>query len=88
MQIKTVQPIGNYHLKILFSNNEQRIINMKAFLKNDGGVLKQLLEDEILFESVFVDEVSKSICWKLDADNVYIDFDSLVIYQNSYLAVE
>lgn len=88
MQIKTVQPIGNYHLKILFSNNERRIINMKAFLKNDGGVLKQLLEDEKLFKSVFVDEVSKSICWRRDADNVYIDFDSLVIYQNSYLAVE
>lgn len=78
LRVTVVYVKENFHLEITFNNNEQRIIDMKAFLVGDRGLLHQIIEDEQFFNTVTIDEVSKTLLWPNG-----VDFDTKVIYENS-----
>lgn len=80
LQVKAVFVRENFHLEITFNNNEQRIIDMKAFLANDRGLLHQIIANEQFFNAVMIDEVSKTLLWPNG-----VSFDTKVIYENSYI---
>ena len=64
-----------------FENKEYmecRIIDMKKFLQNDQGLLKDISNDVDLFMSAELDKTSGSIRWKNK-----VDFDPEVLYENS-----
>ena len=49
-RVKKVQPDVDYHLRLTFSNGEERVYNVRPLL-NQGGVFREL-KDESAFRSV------------------------------------
>jgi len=74
LAIKDVQPLEDYFLLLKFENNEEKIFDLKPYLKIGKF---QELKDENLFKSVRV--CFDSIEW----DN-QLDLDPELLYQKSY----
>ncbi len=49
--VKSVEPLSNYNLKLVFENNEVRLFDLTSYLKN--GLFKQL-KDKTLFDTVHI----------------------------------
>jgi hypothetical protein len=74
LAVKDVKPLDNYLLLLKFENEEERLFDVKPYLKI--GKFKEL-KDKSLFKSVKV--CFDSIEW----DN-HLDLDPKLLYQKSY----
>jgi Protein of unknown function (DUF2442) len=61
-----------------FDKKEYRMLDIKKFLKNDGGLLADIRDNVDQFMSVSIDNVSGTVCWSNG-----VDFDPEILYQNS-----
>ena len=75
--VKSVEALDNYKLALAFENGEQRIFDLKPYLKL--GVFKRL-ENPALFKTARV--VSGSVEWSgeidLSYDTLYLESESAV----------
>ena len=69
--VKQVRPLEDYQLKIIFENGEQRIFDVKPYLKH--GVLVRL-QNRATFQAVRV--VAGSVEWPGELD---LSFDTLYL---------
>ncbi len=67
MRVKKVEYISEYKLKLLFSNDEVKIIDFADKVKNAKGIFLPLKNQEY-FKKVAVDDSHLSICWPNGAD--------------------
>ena len=81
LRVTAVRVREDFHLEITFNNTEQRIIDMKKFLHGSEGLLNKIVENEQVFNSVYIDEISGALTWLIEKKS--IDFDSSVIYNFS-----
>lgn len=61
-----------------FEKNEYRVLDVRKFLQNDQGLLKDICNDVNLFMSAEIDEVAGTIRFSNE-----VDFDSNVLYEAS-----
>lgn len=78
LTIISALPVEDFKLVLEFNNFDRRILDIKEFLKGDGGLLEEISNDIDLFETVTVDRVSGTIRF---ANNM--DFDPEILYQAS-----
>ena len=71
-RVESVLVLDNFQLSIKFTNNEQKLFDMKPYL--DQGVFK-VLKDETLFKKVFMQW--STVAWSDDldmsSDTLYIE---------------
>lgn len=66
-RIKKVEYLENYKLKICFSDNSIKIVNLEEWIRNGKGYLLPLKKTEY-FKKVRVDDWQYTICWPNGAD--------------------
>lgn len=66
MRVKKVEYLDNYRLKIVFSNNISKIVDLKYYIQEKG--LFAPLKDMAYFKNVSVDKDGITICWPNGAD--------------------
>ena len=71
-RVESVLVLDNFQLSIKFTNNEQKLFDMKPYL--DQGVFK-VLKDETLFKKVFMQwgTVAWSDDLDMSSDTLYIE---------------
>jgi hypothetical protein len=67
LKIKKVEYVGEYKLKILFSNGVSKIVDFEEWISEDGFYLKPLKQLDY-FKKVRMDDSNYSICWPNGAD--------------------
>lgn len=67
MRVLGVECLEGYKLKLLFSDNETKVVDLKEKLKDAKGVFLPLKDPEY-FKQVAVDDDCASICWPNGAD--------------------
>lgn len=69
MRVKKVEYIGEYKLKLVFSDNKTKIVNLSDLVEK-GGFYFEPLRDIEFFKMVSLDddEYPVSICWPNEAD--------------------
>lgn len=67
MRIKEVEYIGDYKLKILFSDEKSKIVDFEDWIK-EGGEYILLLKDIQYFKKFQKDKFNYTICWPNGAD--------------------
>ena len=67
MRVKKIQHINDYRLKILFSDNKTKIVDLEEIVKKSKGVFLPLKDIEF-FKQVILDDCHLSICWPNGAD--------------------
>ena len=72
-KVTAVSVIGDYQLRVQFSDGKVREIDFEPFLQ--GGVYGAL-RDKKLFSKAFLDTEVGVVCWPNGAD-----FDSSILYQ-------
>jgi Protein of unknown function (DUF2442) len=75
VRIKSVKPLENYTVHIVFTDDTERNVDLEPFLH--GKIFEPLRNNIEAFKAVRVDERMKTICWENGAD---IDPD--VLYHN------
>jgi hypothetical protein len=63
--ILSVMPTSNYTLQIVFDENEERLFDLKPYLR---GSLFEPLQDEELFKQVRVSKRPRGLVWPNGAD--------------------
>ena len=67
MRILSVEYIGEYKLKILFSDKETKVVDLKGRFKDAKGLFLPLQDPEY-FKQVSMDDDCISICWPNGVD--------------------
>lgn len=67
MRVKKVNYLEEYKLKLLFSNNETKIVDLETMVKKGKGIFLPLKNLEY-FKKVALDDCQLSICWPNGAD--------------------
>lgn len=67
MRIKEVEYIKDYILKIIFSNNVVKVVDLENMIKRSSGIFLPL-KDPDYFKQVALDDCELSICWPNGAD--------------------
>ena len=75
VRIKSVEPLHDYVVKVIFADETTREINLEPFLR--GKIFETLRNDPQAFRAIRVDKQMGTIVWKNGAD---IDPD--VLYHN------
>ena len=78
MKILSFYPTKTFKLVMEFDNNEYRVLDIRKFLQNDQGLLKDICNNVNLFMSAELDEVAGTIRFSNE-----VDFDSNVLYEAS-----
>lgn len=66
IRVRSVKPIEDYMVKIEFSNNERRTIDLESYLS--GPIFDSIRNDREIFNGVKVDNVAGTIYWSNGAD--------------------
>lgn len=66
IRVRSVKPIQDHKVEIVFSNKETRTIDLESYLY--GPIFEPVRNDRGLFNSVKVDKASGTIYWKNGAD--------------------
>lgn len=67
IRIKNFEHVGDYKLKLLFSDDKTKIVDFKDWI-DEGGVYLLPLKNMLYFKKVQIDEFNYSICWPNGAD--------------------
>lgn len=67
LHIKNFEYVGEYKLKLLFSDEKTKIVDFKAWI-DEGTVYLLPLKDLKFFKKVSLDEFNYTICWPNGAD--------------------
>lgn len=78
MRITSVYPMRTFKLIMEFEHREYRIMDIRAFLSQDSGLLIEIREDLNMFLTAKVDSLAGTVCW----DNG-VDFDPKILYESS-----
>lgn len=70
MRVKQIEYLENYKLKILFSDNKTKIVDIEPIILESKSVYFIPLKDIEYFKKVKLDDdqYPASICWPNDAD--------------------
>ena len=66
VRIKSVKPLHDYVVKIKFTDETEREINLESFLR--GKIFESLRNDPQAFRAIKVDEKMGTIVWENGAD--------------------
>lgn len=61
-----------------FDNSEYRLLDMRKFLQNEEGLMKELISDVELFMTANLDKVAGTIRWPNG-----VDFEPDILFKNS-----
>jgi hypothetical protein len=64
--IRSVKPLENFRVRLVFSNGEEKEVGLEMLLR--GPIFEPLLYDPELFRAVRVDEELGTIVWPNGAD--------------------
>lgn len=64
--VRSVRIIGGYRVRMQFSNDETRELDLKPYLR--GPVFETIRRDPILFRQVFVDPDTETLTWPTGVD--------------------
>lgn len=78
MRILSLYATKNFKLIMEFENQSYRILDMKKFLQNEQGLLKDICNDINLFLSAELDGIAGTV--RLSN---HVDFDNIVLYETS-----
>lgn len=67
MRIKELEYLRKYKLKLIFSDNKAKIVDLEDMLANAKGIFLPLKDIEY-FKKVAIDDCQLSICWPNGAD--------------------
>lgn len=82
LRVKQVHHIGEYKLKILFSNDITKVVDFTDWI-DEGGVYATPLMNNDYFKKVKMDEFNYSICWPNGAD-----FSPNALYEKGVIVKE
>lgn len=78
MRLTAVFATISFKLILEFDNKEYRLLDIKKFLENGKGKLKDLKDDIKLFRSARIDKVSGAVLFGNE-----VDFDHEILYKSS-----
>ncbi|MEK5233844.1 DUF2442 domain-containing protein [Lysinibacillus sp. FSL K6-0232] len=78
MRIVAFYPTKTFKLIIEFENSDYRLLDMREFLRNEQGLMKELINHVDVFLAAMLDEVAGTIKWVND-----VDFDPEILYKRS-----
>ena len=64
--IHSVKPLDGYEVELLFSNGEQKVVDLETLLH--GPIFEPIRRDPNYFRTIHVDEESGTVCWDNGAD--------------------
>ena len=67
MRVKKLEYLTNYKIKLVFSDNKIKIVDLRDLLDNAKGIFAPL-KDINYFKKVAIDDSELSICWPNGAD--------------------
>ncbi|KIN51157.1 DUF2442 domain-containing protein [Bacillus subtilis] len=77
VKITAVFTLMSFKLILEFDNREYRLLNMKGFLKNEKGVLAEILDID-MFRTARVDRIAGTVVFENE-----VDFDPEILYKSS-----
>ena len=83
VRIKEFHQLKDWILIMKFDNDEFRVINMKKFLAGTEGLMAEIREDALVFDSAELDPITGTIEWING-----VDFEPANLYHNSVGIVE
>lgn len=66
VRVKSVKPLRDFIVEIIFTDETERKINLEPFLR--GKIFEPMRNDKRIFDAVKVDELSGTIVWENGAD--------------------
>lgn len=80
---KCVRVLSFYQTKTFklimeFEKSDYRLLDMREFLHNEEGLMKEIINDIDVFMTAKLDEVAGTIRWAND-----VDFDPYILFKNS-----
>lgn len=78
MRITHIHLTEDFKLIMEFNSEENRVLDMKEFLKDEKGLLSEIRDNLQLFLSVKIDNVSGTVYWKNG-----VIFDPEILYEES-----
>lgn len=78
MRILSFYPTKTFKLIMEFENGDYRLLDMREFLQNEEGIMKDIINDVDVFMTAKLDDVTGTIMWAND-----VDFDPEILYKSS-----
>lgn len=75
MRVLSLYATKNFKLIMEFENQSYRILDVKKFLQNEQGLLKDICNDINLFLSAELDEIAGQVRF-----SNHVDFDNNMLY--------
>lgn len=67
MRVEKLEYISDYKIRLLFSDNKIKVVDLKQMIENAKGIFLPL-KDVNYFKKVMLDDCELSICWPNGAD--------------------
>ncbi|WP_240257156.1 DUF2442 domain-containing protein [Ferdinandcohnia quinoae] len=78
MRVLSFYPTKTFKLILEFENSDYRLLDMREFLHNKEGLMKEIINDIEVFMTAKLDEVAGTVMWAND-----VDFDPGILYESS-----
>lgn len=81
MRVLSFYPTKTFKLILEFENSDYRLLDMREFLQNEEGLMKEIINDIEVFMTAKLDEVAGTIIFDFDPEILYkysISLDELI----------
>ncbi|MCH1627235.1 DUF2442 domain-containing protein [Fredinandcohnia sp. SECRCQ15] len=78
VRVLSFYPTKTFKLILEFENSDYRLLDMREFLHNKEGLMKEIINDIEVFMTAKLDEVAGTVMWAND-----VDFDPGILYESS-----
>lgn len=78
MRILSFYPTKTFKFIMEFENGDYCLLDMREFLQNEEGIMKDIINDVDVFMTAKLDDVTGTIMWAND-----VDFDPEILYKSS-----